>query len=194
MSVTSKLTSKRFYSYSVEPPVCDDDALFGISTYFCTLYVPAQSLEMYKAAEQWKEFYHIEVPEVVEIHLDQTTVTITRGETLQLHATVIPAAAYGTVLTWTSSDENIATVSENGLVTAVSAGTATITVSSGNISATCEIEVKDNDGVDDVYMDGSHNVEVYTLQGIRLNISTRDELTNLPAGLYIVNGKKIFLK
>ena len=131
---------------------------------------------------------------VAEIRLDRTTATIAPGETLQLNATVLPAEASGAILSWTSSDENIATVSENGLVTAVSEGTATITVASGNISTTCEIEVIDNAGVDDVFMDGSHNVEVYTLQGIRLNISTRDELTNLPAGLYIVNGKKIFLK
>ena len=186
-----------FYSYSVNPPVCGEQSLDDINKWICTLYVPAQSSDEYMAATQWKDFFHIvemEVPEVAEIRLDRTTATIAPGETLQLNATVLPAEASGAILSWTSSDENIATVSENGLVTAVSEGTATITVASGNISTTCEIEVIDNAGVDDVFMDGSHNVEVYTLQGIRLNISTRDELTNLPAGLYIVNGKKIFLK
>lgn len=55
---------------------------------------------------------------------------ITLNETQQLSATIMPADATVQTLTWTSSNTNVATVSASGLVTGVTAGTATITVSS----------------------------------------------------------------
>lgn len=71
------------------------------------------------------------------INLDQTAATIAVNETLQLTATVTPTSP----VTWSSSNPDVATVDENGLVTAVSKGTATITASAGGLSATCEIMV-----------------------------------------------------
>ncbi|MBQ8382518.1 MAG: Ig-like domain-containing protein, partial [Clostridia bacterium] len=63
------------------------------------------------------------------------------GETLTLTATITPADASAT-LTFTSSDTSIATVSDTGVVTGVSAGTATITVSaSGAESVICVITI-----------------------------------------------------
>lgn len=186
-----------FYSYSILPPVCGEQSLDDINKWICTLYVPAQSSDEYMAAPQWKDFFHIEemeAPEVAEIRLDKTEASIKVGETLQLTATVLPEEAAGAVLTWSSSDESIATVSATGLVSAVSLGTATISVTSGNITATCTVEVSDDAGIDGVLVDGNDNVEVYTLQGVRLNISTREELSKLTTGFYIVNGKKLFVK
>ncbi len=181
--------------YAVNPPQCNVVCFDSDIVESVTLYVPAECAEKYKAAPVWQDFKNIEemeAPEVAEIRLDKTEATIKVGETLQLTATVFPAAEAG--LTWSSSDESVATVSATGLVAAVSLGTATITVTSGNITATCTVEVSDHSGIDGVLVDGNDNVEVYTLQGVRLNISTRDELSKLTTGFYIVNGKKVFVK
>lgn len=54
-----------------------------------------------------------------------------------------------------------------------------------------------SNGVDDVVVDGmngSDQVTVYTLQGVRVNVTTVDELSTLPKGIYIVNGKKMYVK
>ena len=73
------------------------------------------------------------------VSLDKTSLTIVKGESAQLTATVTPAEATAPVV-WASSDENIAVVSE-GKVTAVNAGKATITASADDKSASCEVTV-----------------------------------------------------
>lgn len=55
------------------------------------------------------------------------TLSIEEGKTTQLTAGIEPANATNQLIDWTSNNENVATVSETGLVTAVSVGTATIT-------------------------------------------------------------------
>jgi len=77
------------------------------------------------------------VPDAVS--LDKTSLTIVKGESAQLTATVTPADAAAPVV-WKSSDENIAVVSE-GKVTAVNAGKAVITASVDDKSASCEVTV-----------------------------------------------------
>lgn len=71
------------------------------------------------------------------VSLDKSEHTFTAaGETVQLTA----EAKKADTLTWSSSDETVATVDGNGLVTAVAPGTATITVSAGEeVTATCAI-------------------------------------------------------
>ncbi len=74
------------------------------------------------------------------ISLDKASATIANGETIQLLATAQPAQTTDTI-TWTSSDESIAKVNSNGIVTGVAGGKAKITVKAGNVFASCEIEV-----------------------------------------------------
>lgn len=82
-----------------------------------------------------------EVPQLQEIRLDKTEISLKEGETQMLTAEIIPADAEA-VLSWSSSDIEIATVDNEGLVTAVSEGEATITVSDGgDISAECTVTV-----------------------------------------------------
>ena len=77
-----------------------------------------------------------------EITLDQTNVTIHKNETVQLHATIAPEIAKDTTVIWSTTDPAVATVSENGLVTAHADGTAKITAKTVNgISAVCTITV-----------------------------------------------------
>ena len=78
------------------------------------------------------------------ITLNETAVTLNEGQSTQLTATVTPATADNKTLEWNSSNAAVATVDQNGKVTAVAQGKATITVKStdgSNVSATCEITV-----------------------------------------------------
>ena len=80
---------------------------------------------------------------VVSVSLAQETAEVTEGETLELQASVLPENATDKTLTWTSSDNNVATVSE-GVVTALSVGTTTITVTTSNgLTDTCTITVNE---------------------------------------------------
>lgn len=74
----------------------------------------------------------------VSIGFDETTVRLTVGESKTLTATVEGSAKKA--LTWKSSDVNVASVA-NGVVTAVSEGSAEITVSTRDASARCRVEV-----------------------------------------------------
>ena len=80
----------------------------------------------------------------VTLTIDSTHMKV--GENKTLYATVRPADAADTSVTWTSSDQSIATVDAYGKVTAVSTGTATITVTSNfdnTKKATCTVNVYD---------------------------------------------------
>ena len=88
----------------------------------------------------WKEAEPVDVP-VTGITVDPATASLTVGGTQQLTATVEPAGATNPTVTWSSSDTSIATVDENGLVTAVAVGTATITGAAGDQTATCAVTV-----------------------------------------------------
>lgn len=79
---------------------------------------------------------------VTGIELDKTTATLNVGETTTLVATVKPDDATNKEVRWSSSDSSIATVSDNGTVTAKAPGTATITARAGSKSATCTVTVK----------------------------------------------------
>ena len=81
---------------------------------------------------------------VTGVTLEPTTATLTLGETetVTLIPTVLPGDATDKSVTWSSSDEAVATVTD-GVVTAVAAGTATITVTTtdGAKTATCAVTV-----------------------------------------------------
>ena len=52
-----------FYSYNEVPPTCGTSALSDIDKWSCTLYVPANSMSVYQAANQWKEFLFVDSAE-----------------------------------------------------------------------------------------------------------------------------------
>lgn len=81
---------------------------------------------------------------VKEIQLSKTETIIEPGLTEQLIATVLPNEAYIKDVIWASENEDIATVNENGLVTAHSIGTTNISVSStdgSDITVYCKVTV-----------------------------------------------------
>lgn len=76
---------------------------------------------------------------VTAIHLNTNSLSFgSLNSTQQLTATTTPS---GGAITWSSSNTSVATVSSTGLVTSVGYGNATITATSGNVSATCSIAV-----------------------------------------------------
>lgn len=80
---------------------------------------------------------------VKKVELDKTKKELTIGERFTLIPTITPDNATEKAVTWSSSDNKIATVDKNGLVTAVAEGKATITVATkdGNKTAACEVTV-----------------------------------------------------
>ena len=127
------------------------------------------------------------------ITLDKTTAEMIEGETLTLTATVTPENATDKTVTWASSDEAVVKV-VNGVVSALKTGKATITATSGDVSATCEITVIPATGIYGVVCsDGYAAGNVYTVAG-NLVCRKGEKLSSLPKGLYIVDGKKIVVK
>ena len=89
------------------------------------------------------EYYGEEI-DVESISLSPSSVTLESGDTCQLTATLLPEDATYRGVTWSSSDESIATVSETGLVQGLGKGTALITAtakSDASISASCTVTV-----------------------------------------------------
>ena len=80
---------------------------------------------------------------VSEVTLSRTALTMTVGDTEKLTATVLPEHAGYDGLVWSSNNTSVALVDVEGLVTAVSAGNATITATVGGKQVTCEVTVAD---------------------------------------------------
>ena len=85
-----------------------------------------------------------EIQYASSITLDQSEISLEVAESAILVATILPELAINKAVTWSSSDESIATVDANGVVTAIAVGEATITattVDGSNLSATCKVTV-----------------------------------------------------
>lgn len=81
---------------------------------------------------------------VSSIVVSPASVRVQTGATVKLAATILPANATDSSLSWKSSDTSVATVGKDGLVTAVSDGTVTITATTNdgsNISSSCKITI-----------------------------------------------------
>ena len=80
---------------------------------------------------------------VTGVTLSQTSLNLTIGATETLTATIAPIGATNKTVTWSSSNSDVATVNDSGIVTAVTVGSATITVRTedGNKTATCVVTV-----------------------------------------------------
>ena len=94
--------------------------------------------------------------------LNRTQITVEPGKLLYLTAKFTPEDTTDKTITWTSSDETVATVDGNGVVSTKKAGTAVITAESGSVSATCQVTVKnieDTDNTVSVYFSISHDAQ-----------------------------------
>lgn len=73
--------------------------------------------------------------------INPATVTLATGGTYQLKIVVVPEDVSGLDVAWSSSDNNVATVSEKGLVTGIKAGAATVSALVEGITTTCAVTV-----------------------------------------------------
>ena len=87
--------------------------------------------------------YFSAITGVYKVKLNKDDVNLNQGETFEAEASVYPFNARPQEITWTSSDETVATVDANGKVTAVANGHATITASVEDVSADLKVRVGD---------------------------------------------------
>ena len=118
-----------------------DGKLKGISKGECT--ITATTLD-----GNYQAICHIQVKKPTEVSgilIDSEAAEILLGTTKQVTATVLPATAINKKVHWSSSDESIASVDQNGNITAKAIGTTNIIVQTeeGNYTATCVITVVD---------------------------------------------------
>ncbi len=96
------------------------------------------------AANIYLAYYQMVKKDVVleeSVTLDKTTAELKVNETLTLNSTILPEEATDKSVTWTSSNPKVATI-KDGVVTALKAGTTTITVTTTNgLKATCKVTV-----------------------------------------------------
>lgn len=104
------------------------------------------------------------------VSIDRETAELYTGDCLQLSAKVLPAQASNPACLWTGSDSRIVRVGEDGLVEAVGAGTATVTVTAlnGRFTAACEVTVQDRVPVQSILLD---------TEELKLGIGNKTRLT-----------------
>ena len=78
---------------------------------------------------------------VTGVTLNKATLTLVEGSAETLAASVSPDNATDKTVTWSTDNASVATVAEDGTVTAVAQGTATITAAAGEAKASCVITV-----------------------------------------------------
>ncbi len=132
---------------------------------------------------------------VNEILLNVTEQTLIVGNSLQLTATVAPADATDPTISWSTSDSQVAIVDTDGLVTALAPGEVVITATANDasgISASCTLTVENGEGISVITVDSKAEADLYTVTGIKVR-KAGQMLNGLPAGLYILDGKKVIL-
>ena len=111
------------------------------------LFVPPGSEDNYKNAYAWSKFKNVIGKDfsvkVTLIEVTPTEVEAEEGSEVQLSVVVLPEEATNKEVAWSSSNESVATVDNNGLVSIHKEGEATITATTtdgSNLSATCVIK------------------------------------------------------
>ena len=107
----------------------------------CWVYVPAGCLEAYREAPEWKRFGHILEIVPDSLVLDSYHISLTIGDKVKPQVSCLPDYAETPTLEWSSSDTSIATVNEDGEITAVGVGEAVITVTVPNTNVSCSLKV-----------------------------------------------------
>lgn len=137
---------------------------------------------------------------VTSVTLPATDTLTKIGETTTLTATITPANATSQALTWSSSNTAIATVSDKGLVTAVSNGTATITATTqdgSNKTGMSEIKVSTVVSVNNSIPVGSGSISIYpnpANEKVSIDFNGFNENEPVDVRILDITGKLIFYK
>lgn len=122
----------------------NDEAVCTVDVFGYVHPVAAGSAEITIRCGKLAETMQVTVLQPVEaIELSKTSVTLTVGKTIEIQAVTAPEnATYGTAVSWSSSDEAVATVDDAGTITAVAAGKAVVTATTENgLTAECAVTV-----------------------------------------------------
>lgn len=187
------------YSNATTPPEISTTT-FSPDTYDKgILYVPQGCLNAYKGAKVWNLIPDIrELPYQIDIPNEKVSVDISQSVTLT--ASVVPAYGPPVHIKWYSLNEDIATVTTNGVVTGVAKGEATLVAFCDGITATLKINVTGTDAVESILTDTTtedSTFNVYNLQGIRVASGIRKaefSADHFAPGIYILVSPKGCLK
>lgn len=187
------------YSNATTPPEISTTT-FSPDTYDKgILYVPQGCLNAYKGAKVWNLIPDIrELPYQIDIPNEKVSVDISQSVTLT--ASVVPAYGPPVHIKWYSLNEDIATVTTNGVVTGVAKGEATLVAFCDGITATLKINVTGTDAVESILTDTTtedSTFDVYNLQGIRVASGIRKaefSADHFAPGIYILVSPKGCLK
>lgn len=124
------------------------------------------------------------------ISLDLNAIDAEIGSTFTLTATVLPDDTTDKTVAWSSSDETVATVDQEGNVTVIALGGAVITAATtdgSDLYAQCTVNVV---SAVNAVMNGSRNVDIYTFDGVLLRKNADSEFVdNLAEGKYIIRSE-----
>ncbi len=179
---------KEIYCLAPDVPVIDSATAFTYVPSTTMLYVPAGCKQYYESNAMWSSFFPVatELP-ALSVTIDSESVEIENiGETVQLSIDIkeeFPIKALDT--TWHSNNSSVAKVNEDGLVTAIGPGTATISARVTDNTDTshtvkCTVTVIDA-GVDTILLDDD-NLEIYTISGVYAG----NRIDGLKSGIYVV--------
>ena len=112
---------------------------------YATLHVPSGSLDAYKAKTPWNGFMNIVKISTPKVKLNKSEFSLEKGKTETLSSKFSPTSYPDKSVSWKSSDKTVATVTSDGKVKGIKAGTATITCTSvaTGAKATCKVTVID---------------------------------------------------
>lgn len=209
-------SAKKIYSTALTPPTIENSQKYDGNA---ELYIRSEAYNAYMSASPWKQFPAEKVHrlnEIKEVVLDVETVKANPGSSFKITYTLKPADADLPYVYWQSSNPEIASVDDDGVVTFHQSqdsdqekiGFAEYADAGDNEDSICEIQAFTLYSTEPVavlkIVSPSSSIEgtneeiavktgdVYNLQGIliRKNV-TRDEIKQLPAGIYIYGGEKI---
>ncbi len=177
------------------------------------LYIPIGTKSDYEAVDPWRNFWTIEeldglIVLVESVAISDKSVDMNENETYQLSALIFPENATYKTLLWQSSDEDIATVDENGLVTSYgNPGTVEISATTrdgSDLTASCTVTVAAKSGIG--YIDAGDKIDVraadgniyiiskpkgedcfvYNIGGTLVSVTKNDAIYGLEQGVYVV--------
>lgn len=120
---------------------------------------------------------HITVLPIIakSITLDKTELVLIKGRTDRLTPVILPNNTTDKSVTWTSTDDNVVTVDDDGNIEAIGEGTAEVTATTNdgsNLSATCKVTVIDPDGR--IYGVSSDGISVF-VKDDRIFVAGKDD-------------------
>ena len=111
----------------------------------CPIYVPAESVETYKTAQYWSDYADRiqSIPDlsITDLTLDVTELELAKESSYSFTATVYPENSTDKDIVWASSNEAVATITSEGVITALKVGNTTVSAECGGIKAYCSVTV-----------------------------------------------------